>query len=82
MLLFYMLVIFTNWMFNFLVSMTFLPVSDSFGKSAPFVSYAVFSAIGVGFIFKYLPETRGVPLEQIGQLFSSSKSDKVMLVQD
>ena len=75
---------FVNWIFNFLVSVSFLPISDAFGRSVPFVIYCLCSVAGVGFIFRFLPETKGVPLEKIGGIFGEKrkqvKSDKVGLV--
>ena len=52
--------------------------------TAPPLIYCLCSVVGVGFIFRLLPETKGVPLEKIGGIFGEKrkqkKSDKVFLV--
>ena len=68
---------FTNWVFNFIVSMSMIPLSTTFGMAVPFYLCAVFTLISFIYVFLYLPETKGLPLEEIQRLFGSNKSNIV-----
>nr|XP_039253423.1 proton myo-inositol cotransporter-like [Styela clava] len=61
----------TNWVFNVLISLTFLHVSQMLTYQGAFLLYAGFAFLGFIFIFLFLPETKGKPLEEIEDLFSS-----------
>jgi MFS transporter, SP family, galactose:H+ symporter len=54
-----------NWLSNFVVSLTFLSLLNALGSVSTFLLYAVLSAVGVLFCLRFVPETRGVPLESI-----------------
>lgn len=54
-----------NWLSNFVVSLTFLSLLNALGSVWTFLLYAVLSAVGVWFCLRFVPETRGVPLELI-----------------
>ncbi len=54
-----------NWLSNFLVSLTFLSLLNRLGSVWTFLLYAVLSLAGLWFCFRFVPETKGVPLEQI-----------------
>jgi len=54
-----------NWLSNFVVSLTFLSLLNALGSVATFVLYAVLSLAGWFFCFRFVPETKGVPLERI-----------------
>ena len=54
-----------NRLSNFLVSLTFLSLPNRLGSVSTFLLYAVLSLAGVWFRFRFVPETKGVPLEQI-----------------
>lgn len=58
-----------NWVFNLLVSMTFLSMADSLGQPATFGVYAVLSFLGLLFVVMFVPETRGRSLEEVESLF-------------
>ena len=60
-----------NWMSNLVVSMTFLTVVGAMGTSGAFLFYTVLAAAGLAFFFVFLPETRGVSLEETETLFSA-----------
>ncbi|XP_064633459.1 proton myo-inositol cotransporter-like isoform X2 [Lineus longissimus] len=59
----------TNWIFNLLISMTFLTLTETITKYGTFWLYTVFSMIGLTFMVILVPETQGVPLEDIQELF-------------
>ena len=52
--------------------MTFLTLSDATAKFGAFWIYAVCSLVGWLFIYARLPETQGLTLEQIQDLFESN----------
>jgi MFS transporter, SP family, galactose:H+ symporter len=54
-----------NWLSNFLVSLTFLSLLNRLGSVSTFLLYAVLSLLGLWFCFRFVPETKGVPLERI-----------------
>jgi len=55
----------TNWSSNFIVTLTFLTLLENFGPSSTFFIYSMLSLLSLGFVYKYVPETKGVSLEQI-----------------
>ncbi|XP_075257714.1 proton myo-inositol cotransporter-like [Convolutriloba macropyga] len=59
----------TNWTFNLIISVSFLSLVDAISQAGSFAVYAVLSLISVLFFFKFMPETKGVPLEKIEKLF-------------
>ena len=54
-----------NWGMNFVVSLTFLSLFNTLGKSWTFWLYAVICALGWVFAVKLVPETKGRSLEEI-----------------
>jgi sugar porter (SP) family MFS transporter len=54
-----------NWLSNFLVSLTFLSLLKGLGDVWTFLLYAALSLGGFWFCFRFVPETKGVPLERI-----------------
>ena len=54
-----------NWLSNFVVSLTFLSLLNALGSVWTFLLYAVLCLVGVWFCLRFVPETRGVPLEWI-----------------
>jgi len=55
----------SNWAFNMIVALAFLPLIDSLGKSSTFLLFAAISVLGLFFCYKFVPETKGKSLEQI-----------------
>jgi len=55
----------SNWAFNFIVAMTFLSLIDGLGRSGAFWLYAALGVAGLVFVRLYVPETKGVTLENI-----------------
>ncbi|VAH44394.1 unnamed protein product [Triticum turgidum subsp. durum] len=51
------------------VSMSFLSLSKAITIGGSFFLYAGIAALGWVFFFTFIPETRGLPLEEIGKLF-------------
>lgn len=59
-----------HWVANLLVSYTFLPWIDIVGAPFAFWSYAAFGLFGWGWLTWSLPETRGLCLEEIEEVFT------------
>jgi MFS transporter, SP family, galactose:H+ symporter len=59
---------FGNWLFNYLVSLTFLDFIGKMGPEGIFLMYALISAGAFWFIYRYIPETKGKSLEEIENL--------------
>ena len=59
----------TNWFFNLLVSLTFLSLLDAVTPALGFVVIAILAFIGLVFMFLTVPETKGLKLESIEELF-------------
>ncbi|XP_071589998.1 proton myo-inositol cotransporter isoform X2 [Heliangelus exortis] len=60
-----------NWVFNVLVSLTFLHTAEYLTYYGAFFLYAGFAGLGLVFIYGCLPETKGKKLEEIESLFES-----------
>lgn len=58
-----------NWVSNLIVSLTFLTLIDSVGQSKAFLLYTLCAFAGLVFVVLLVPETKGVPLEMVEQLF-------------
>ena len=58
-----------NWMFNFLVSLTFLLLIDALGRGGAFLFYAVICVVTFFFCKRLVPETKGKHLEDITAVF-------------
>ena len=58
------------WFSNFLVSLTFLSLTNFIGTAGAFYLYAAIVAIGFFLVFFLLPETTGLSLEEIQNIFN------------
>lgn len=54
-----------NWGSNMIVALTFLSMIEFFGASHTFYIYCLLGAISLVFIYLFVPETKGMSLEQI-----------------
>jgi len=61
---------FFNWGFNWLVGNYFLSICELFGTGGAFTVFAGFSVVGGIWLFFMLPETMGLELEAIAELFT------------
>jgi sugar porter (SP) family MFS transporter len=57
--------IFSCWLWNFIVSATFLTLLSAVGPSTSFLIYAIMCVVSFIFCFYKVPETKGITLEQI-----------------
>ncbi|GMF60559.1 unnamed protein product [Phytophthora fragariaefolia] len=60
-----------NWISNLLVSFTFLSTIDALAPYGAFWLYAVVSLSGLLYLWRELPETKGLELEEIQRMFAS-----------
>ncbi|BDZ46374.1 sugar porter family MFS transporter [Naasia aerilata] len=56
-----------QWIANFLITVSF-PIFSEFSLAFTYGLYAVFSALSLVFVFFFVPETKGVELEDVGGL--------------
>lgn len=61
--------VFVLWGVNFLIGLTFPVLLDKVGLSTTFYIFVVFGILAILFVKKWLPETRGLTLEQCEQNF-------------
>lgn len=71
-----------NWMFNLLISMSFISLTEVLTTHGAFYMYAAISSVGWLLLFWKLPETRGRSLEDISQLFAKPKPDDQEIMDD
>jgi SP family galactose:H+ symporter-like MFS transporter len=64
---------FTNWVANWVVGLSFLPLLNSIGQAETLWLYAAFNAVFIVLTFWLVPETKGVTLEQIERNLMSGK---------
>jgi SP family galactose:H+ symporter-like MFS transporter len=62
-----------NWVANMAVAATFLSLLSTVGEANTFVLYAVLNVIFAIVVFFYVPETRGVSLEKLGNDLMAGK---------
>jgi SP family sugar:H+ symporter-like MFS transporter len=55
----------TNWMMNFAVTVTFLPLLNAVGLAGAYALYAVAALVSLPFVWALISETRGKTLEQM-----------------
>ena len=54
-----------QWIANFLITISFPPLLDTFGATIPYLMYAVFAALSFVFVLARVPETKGMQLEDM-----------------
>jgi len=55
----------TNWIMNLILTFTFVKLLTTLGNANTFWLYAVLNLICIGLIWRFVPETKGVSLEEI-----------------
>ncbi|ORX73314.1 MFS general substrate transporter, partial [Linderina pennispora] len=62
----------TNWVCNFIISITYLTMTLHITASGTFWLYAGILLIGFAFVFLMVPETKGLKLEDVQRLFTGN----------
>ena len=66
----------TNWIFNLMVSLTFLNLTELLTKTGTFLLYAGLTVFGLIFLAVLMPETKGKRLEEVEDLFKRSHKSR------
>ena len=69
-----------QWIFNFIVSSTFVPLynmegigmGDKFGHMFVYAMYGIICIVAAWFVSRFVPETKGKTLEDMTRLWSNS----------
>jgi MFS transporter, SP family, galactose:H+ symporter len=64
---------FSNWVANFLVSLTFLSLIGAIGEAFTFWLFAVMALLALLFCWRLVPETKGRSLEQIEHYWENGR---------
>lgn len=62
----------TCWFFNFILALTWPKIVSSFGSIGAFMWYAGWNIVGFFLVLWFLPETKGLTLEELDEVFSVS----------
>ncbi|KRZ98285.1 uncharacterized protein AC631_05955 [Debaryomyces fabryi] len=62
----------TCWFFNFILAFTWPKIVSSFGRTGAFMWYAAWNFAGFFMVLWFLPETKGLTLEELDEVFSVS----------
>ncbi|KAG5684154.1 hypothetical protein PVAND_013395 [Polypedilum vanderplanki] len=65
---------FYNWMFAFIITLTFRPIADLISTGPTFWIFSGASFIGILFTFFVIPETKGKSMSDIQRLLSGEKN--------
>merc|ERR1712000_554768 len=65
------------WGFNFIISFTWPMIQEAFGDTGGFCWYAAWNLFGWVFAYFLLPETKGLTLEELDNVFSVRNRDHV-----
>ncbi|XP_047164351.1 probable inositol transporter 2 [Vigna umbellata] len=58
----------TCWVSNLVVSQTFLTLTVAIGTAWTFMLFGVVALVGIFFVLIFVPETKGVPMEEVEQM--------------
>ena len=62
-----------NWSANLLITVTFLSLVDAIGKAWTFWLYAILTGVAILFVWRFIPETKGRPLEHIDEYWREGR---------
>lgn len=55
----------SNFAFNFVVVLSFLPMLETLGKASSFMIFGLITILSLFFVYFFVPETKGISLEKI-----------------
>ena len=65
-----------DWLANFVIIQWFPTLNSAIGLAWVMVLFAALSILAIGFIARFLPETKGLPLEEVTALFERQATAK------
>ena len=68
----------SNWTSNLIVSETFLTLTEALGSAGTFLLFAGFSTIGLIFIYLLVPETKGLPIEEVEHMLEKGFKPSIL----
>lgn len=68
--------VFLLWLTNFIISLVFPSLLSGLGLSSTFFMFAVLNILAIIFVIKYVPETKGISLEDLEKYFKSVEKSK------
>lgn len=68
----------SNWTANLIVSETFLTLTNALGSAWTFLLFAGFSLVGLVAIYFLVPETKGLPFEEVEKLLEKGFKPKAL----
>lgn len=67
-----------NWISNLIVSESFLALTQALGSAGTFLLFAGFCVVGLVFIFLLVPETKGLPFEEVEKMLEKGYKPKLL----
>ena len=67
-----------DWVANFALIEAFPAWQNAWGLAWVMVSFAVLSVVAIGFVFKFLPETKGLSVEEVVQVFEKQAAESTL----
>lgn len=61
----------SNWISNLIVSLTFLSLTKALGSTGTFFLFGGVCVIGFSFIYWLVPQTKGLPIEEVKKMLES-----------
>jgi MFS transporter, SP family, arabinose:H+ symporter len=58
-----------DWLANFVIVQWFPTLNSHFGLAKVMVLFAALAVLAIAFVWKFLPETKGLPLEDVNSVF-------------
>ncbi len=58
-----------DWLANFVIVQWFPTLNDNFGLAWVMILFAVLAVLAIGFVARFLPETKGLALEDVTAVF-------------
>jgi sugar porter (SP) family MFS transporter len=65
-----------DWMANFVIVQWFPTLNDQFGLAWVMILFAVLAVLGIAFVARFLPETKGLALEDVTAVFEKKATGK------
>ncbi|KAJ8759857.1 hypothetical protein K2173_009958 [Erythroxylum novogranatense] len=60
-----------NWSSNLIVSQSYLSLTEALGAGGTFFLFAVFTCIGLCFVYWFVPETKGLQFEEVEKMLEA-----------